>query len=97
MAVGKNKHSASWKPRDAPEEQKHTAQADAQRRVDASVNEASDFKFFFNFAKWGPGELEEDVRSGRWRAFQNIPADLILSQDLTADKGALWRKLRTQF
>lgn len=61
----------------------------ASARVQSGCNQPSDFKFFFNFVRWSAGELEKDVDSGRWRAF-NIPPELVLHQDDSAEPSELW-------
>lgn len=68
--------------------------ADAMRRVEAGDSARLDFKFFFNVCKFGPGELDEAIDAGRWRAFDGVPNDVILRQNPDADAGALWNELR---
>ena len=67
--------------------------AAAAERVDAGDADADDFKFFFNFAKWGPRELDDAVADGRWTAYDGVPEDISLRQDRNADAGALWLEL----
>ena len=61
----------------------------AQDLVASGDREASEFKFFFNVAKWGPGELQAAVDEKRWSAF-HLPKEIVLSQDATVAVGDLW-------
>lgn len=67
--------------------------AAAQERVAAGLNQPEDFKFFFNYIKWAPGELDKDVDSGRWKAF-DLPHHLLLNQDAESDPADLWNLVR---
>ena len=67
--------------------------ADAAKRVNAGINRPEDFKFFFNFCKWAPGELDDAIADGRWRALTGVPREVVLDQDPFADRGKLWRTL----
>mmetsp|Transcript_14160 Transcript_14160/g.17623 ORF Transcript_14160/g.17623 Transcript_14160/m.17623 type:complete len:207 (-) Transcript_14160:1330-1950(-) len=66
---------------------------DAVRRVDHGINSRTDFKFFFNLAKWGPGELEKLADDGEWKSF-HLHNDLILSQSADLDHVELWSLIR---
>lgn len=67
--------------------------AAAQERVATGVNKPEDFKFFFNYIKWPPGELDQDVASGRWKAF-DLPHHLLMNQDADSDPIDLWNIVR---
>ena len=60
--------------------------ADAAKRVNAGINRPEDFKFFFNFCKWAPGELDDAIADGRWRALTGVPREVVLDQDPFADR-----------
>ena len=61
----------------------------AQDLVASGERSSSDFKFFFNVAKWSTDQLQIAVDEGRWTAFQ-IPTDLVLLQDDSLAIGDLW-------
>ena len=48
---------------------------DAMGRVAAGDRDRTDFKFFFNLCKFGPGEMETAVAEGRWGAWAGVPRD----------------------
>jgi len=78
--------------------------ADAVKAVESGQMAASDFRFFTRYAGWGPGQLEEEVRSGVWfvaaaaaGVVLNEPPDAALRPGEEARKGGgphgLWAKI----
>ena len=49
-----------------------------------------DFKFIFNNVQWQPGQLDQEIKDGRWDIVR-IPYDMVLRQDIT---GSLWNQAR---
>eukprot|EP00612_Vaucheria_litorea_P003070 CAMPEP_0171469768 /NCGR_PEP_ID=MMETSP0945-20130129/11497_1 /TAXON_ID=109269 /ORGANISM="Vaucheria litorea, Strain CCMP2940" /LENGTH=228 /DNA_ID=CAMNT_0011999007 /DNA_START=184 /DNA_END=866 /DNA_ORIENTATION=+ len=63
----------------------------AVKAVEEGRVQAEEFKFFFNFMRWSPGALEEQVAEGKWStAF--ISDRCILSQSTKSDQ-ELWPKM----
>ena len=52
-----------------------------------------DFKFIFNNIEWAPGQLENEVKEGKWN-LAVVPPDMILSQSLSSLRVPLWSKAR---
>lgn len=67
----------------------------AQQLVDDGTKMASDFKFFFNVAKWPKDQLQGMVDEGRWLALE-APVDVVLDQAPDLDVQSLWSSLRKQ-
>lgn len=65
----------------------------AQKLIDSNEAEPKDFKFVFNSIEWGPGQLEAEIKAGRWDV-ANVPPDLILQQ--SSSKASLWSKARNK-
>jgi putative AlgH/UPF0301 family transcriptional regulator len=60
----------------------------AKAAVTAGQAGAGEFKFFFNFMRWSPGGLEEQVNRGKWHTVL-LPDDAITNQSPRADE-ELW-------
>jgi putative AlgH/UPF0301 family transcriptional regulator len=64
----------------------------AQELIESYQAKPKEFKFFFNYVEWGPGELDKEVAAGRWDAVR-VPPDMVLDQGITSSKG-LWHNAR---
>jgi putative AlgH/UPF0301 family transcriptional regulator len=60
----------------------------AKAAVTAGEASAGEFKFFFNYMRWSPGGLEEQVGRGKWLTVL-LPDDAITNQSPRADE-ELW-------
>lgn len=65
--------------------------ASAKALVENNLASPKDFKFIFNSVEWGPNQLDNEVKAGRWDV-ANIPPDLILQQN--SPSASLWSKAR---
>ena len=65
--------------------------ASAKALVENNLASPKDFKFIFNSVEWGPDQLDNEVKAGRWDV-ANIPPDLILQQN--SPSASLWSKAR---
>jgi putative transcriptional regulator len=58
-----------------------------KQNLDALVRQEAGFKIFFGHAGWGPGQLEDEIEQGAWKA---VPA---LAEDIFDASDDLWQRL----
>jgi putative transcriptional regulator len=66
----------------------------AKELIKHSEADARDFKFFFNAMEWGPGELEKQIKEGRWDVCEVPPVQLINQDPFETRPHYLWHQLR---
>jgi len=63
---------------------------EARQLLEERKAHPKDFKFIFNNVQWQPGQIEQEIKDGRWDVVR-LPIDMILRQDIS---GTIWNQAR---